>query len=276
MTKKNWQWNQSDEKKLAMEVLAEIPRQIVEFYRCNNLNPIQIKEQNIKRSFNSQFVSNNDYFFNNKNFKITRSMSNKAPSRNQTGINFNQNIQTARNTYNNPINQISIKSNTNSINNENNNKLKNKPLSSTKRALQHLNQNNPNQNNQFEFSNNYTNNMLANANTFNIYNQSYSDSGGIYTQGNNINNNFNNNQTVPNISQSQGNYSNMPNPFHSNPMNNNNNSISHSYNNNSNNFSNNIINIYNNGNNSNNPQYSNITTYINNLPLHETKKLSKK
>ena len=267
---------QSDEKKLAMEVLAEIPRQIVEFYRCNNLNPIQIKEQNIKRSFNSQFVSNNDYFFNNKNFKITRSMSNKAPSRNQTGINFNQNIQTTRNTYNNPINQISIKSNTNSINNENNNKLKNKPLSSTKRALQHLNQNNPNQNNQFEFSNNYTNNMLANANTFNIYNQSYSDSGGIYTQGNNLNNNFNNNQTVPNISQSQGNYSNMPNPFHTNPMNNNNNSISHSYNNNSNNFSNNIINIYNNGNNSNNPQYSNITAYMNNLPLHETKKLSKK
>ena len=269
---------ENDEKKLAMEVLAEIPRQIVEFYRCNNLNPIQIKEQNIKRSCNSQFVSNNDYF-PNKNIKITKdTFANKRSSHNshQTRINYNQNIQTTRNTYNNPINQISIKSNANSINDNNNNKLKNKPLSSTKRALQYLNQNNPNKNNQYEFSNNYTNNMLANANTFNIYNQSYSDSGGIYTQANNINNNFNNNQNVPNISQSQGNYSNMPNPFHTNPMNNNNNSISHSYNNNSNNFSNNIINIYNNGNNSNNPQYSNITAYMNNLPLHETKKLSKK
>ena len=266
---------ESDEKKLAMEVLAEIPRQIVEFYRCNNLNPIQIKEQNIKRSFNSQFVSNNDYFFNNKNFKITRSMSNKVSSRksNQTGINFNQNIQTTRNTYNNPINQISIKSNANSIND--NNKLKNKPLSSTKIALQPLNQNNPNQNNQYEFSNNYTNNMLANANTFNNPNQGYSDRGGIYTQANNININFNNNQNVPHNSQSQRNLSNMPNPLNTNLMNNNQN-IGHSYNNNRNNFSNNIINIFNNGNNNNNPQYSNITTYMNNLPLHETKKVSKK
>ena len=254
---------ESDEKKLAMEVLAEIPRQIVEFYRCKNLNPIQIKEQNIKRSYNSQFVSNNSYF-NIKNFKITLPNKTSSHKSNQTGINYNQNIQTARNTYNNPINQIAIKSNVNS----------NKPLSTTKIALQPLNQNNPNQNNQYGFNNNYTNNMPTNANTFNN-NQSYSDSGDIYTQANNINNNFSNNQTVPYISQSHGNYSNMPNPFHTNPIYNNQNN-SHSYNNNSNNFSNNIINIYNNGNNSNNPQFNNITTYMNNLPLHETIKFSKK
>ena len=48
-------------KKLAMEVLAEIPRQIVEYYRLKNLNPIQIKEQVKKLSgleiFNVEYFS---------------------------------------------------------------------------------------------------------------------------------------------------------------------------------------------------------------------------
>ena len=39
----------NDVKKLSMEVLAEIPRQIVEYYRFKNLNPIQIKELKSKK-----------------------------------------------------------------------------------------------------------------------------------------------------------------------------------------------------------------------------------
>ena len=35
---------ENDAKKLSMEVLAEIPRQIIEYYQYRNLNPVQIKE----------------------------------------------------------------------------------------------------------------------------------------------------------------------------------------------------------------------------------------
>ena len=45
---------ENDEKKLSMEVLEEIPRQIVDYYTNNNLNPNKIKElisQNNKNEY---------------------------------------------------------------------------------------------------------------------------------------------------------------------------------------------------------------------------------
>ena len=267
---------ENNEKKLAMEVLAEIPRQIVEFYRCKNLNPLQIKELNKKISRKSQFVSNSDYF-SNKNIKITKNTFNNSRS---SDINYNQNIQTARNTYNN---QSTNNSNINSIRNNN---LENKTNSITHRVIQNIN-------------NIYTdNNMFINTNSSNNHNQGYSDRGDIYSQGNNINQN-NNSLTQRNYSDrgeiysqgninnhnnnsfSQRNYSNMANPFYMNGINNNENfSHSHSHNLNNiinNNFSNNnnnIINICNTNNIINNPHFND--SMFDKLPLHETIKLSKK
>ena len=62
----------NDEKKLAAEVLAEIPKQMVEYYKFKNLNPKQIQlliSQN--NQFNNSNYSQNNYTnnqFNNNNF----------------------------------------------------------------------------------------------------------------------------------------------------------------------------------------------------------------
>ena len=47
---------QNDEKKLAEEVLAEIPKQIVEYYKFKNLNPNQIQQLLYQ---NNQYNNNN-------------------------------------------------------------------------------------------------------------------------------------------------------------------------------------------------------------------------
>ena len=69
-----------DEKKLMMEVLGEIPRQIVEYYQFKNLNPIDlenIKSQNnnynyvANNNFQAHSVNNNgnNYYINNSTIK---------------------------------------------------------------------------------------------------------------------------------------------------------------------------------------------------------------
>ena len=69
-----------DEKKLMMEVLGEIPRQIVEYYQFKNLNPIDLenmKSQNnnnnyvANNNFQAHSVNNNgnNYYINNSNIK---------------------------------------------------------------------------------------------------------------------------------------------------------------------------------------------------------------
>ena len=55
---------QNDEKKLAEEVLAEIPKQIVEYYKFKNLNPNQIQQLLYQNNQNNQFNNNN---FNQNN-----------------------------------------------------------------------------------------------------------------------------------------------------------------------------------------------------------------
>ena len=120
----------NDPKKLAMEVLAEIPRQIVEYYRYKNLNPIKIKEEisknkNIPKYFeiHHNFVSNDEYF-PNPNIKVTKNtISNSNNTQNVTNFNYNynQNLSTENNTNYNQneqfSNHISDSQNMQSINN---------------------------------------------------------------------------------------------------------------------------------------------------------------
>ena len=64
-----------DPKKLAMEVLAEIPRQIVEYYRFKNLNPIQIKELAIK---NSKIINNNKSIKTSRDYDYNQGYSDRG------------------------------------------------------------------------------------------------------------------------------------------------------------------------------------------------------
>ena len=77
---------QNNEEKLAMEVLAEIPRQIVEFYQFKNLNPEQI-EYSLKKQKNiNNFNINIDNPFYNNNI-------------NNNNINTNNNINLFSNNF---------------------------------------------------------------------------------------------------------------------------------------------------------------------------------
>ena len=75
-----------DPKKLAMEVLAEIPRQIVEYYRFKNLNPIQIKELAIK---NSKIINNNKSIKTSRDYDYNQGYSDRGDIYSQ-GDNINE------------------------------------------------------------------------------------------------------------------------------------------------------------------------------------------
>ena len=66
----------NDEKALASEVLAEIPKQIVEYYKFKNLNPNQILQI---MAPNYQFNNNNSYQ-NNYNYDNNNVNNNEYPS----------------------------------------------------------------------------------------------------------------------------------------------------------------------------------------------------
>ena len=104
---------QNKEEELAMEVLAEIPRQIVEFYQYKNLNPekIENKMNNGKKNNSNEFNLNNE--INYKKIQITNNINNNS-------ININNNLQ-------NEFNNVDIlkKFDNNILNHINNNKKQN-------------------------------------------------------------------------------------------------------------------------------------------------------
>ena len=48
-----------DPKKLSMEVLAELPRQAIEYYQLKDINPVQIKAQLSSKNSNPGIINNN-------------------------------------------------------------------------------------------------------------------------------------------------------------------------------------------------------------------------
>ena len=280
----------NDLKKLSMEVLAEIPRQIVEYYRFKNLNPIQIKELVSKK-----LPENNESIIN---------ISENATNISNKNFNYNWNIQITNNDTLNKI--LQLPDNLNSLNDINNlnsiNNKNNRPNNNS------LNDNNPNnlkikvlskicyQNNKLRNNNNSINHKNKNRTNSKYdydYDQRYSECGDIDNQRNNINNNINKNlstslNTLGN--QTKKNYNIISNSLNVDSINskikknlieniqNKNNNTIHLFS--INNYSNNIINIYNSGRISNN--YNNISNEgsmikdfdFKKLPLHETKYVS--
>ena len=237
----------NDPKQLAMEVLAEIPRQIVEYYRSKDLNPIQIKEKTSKSQIipsNSLFIFNKDYF-SDKNNEIKKGNISKLKNEQSTNSNSNytQNIRDTNNS--NFINNINIhlNKNFNIINEQNSQINNNSQISTTQKIFEQIQQQVENKNNQ-----------LGKTKTFpkkNDNDPGYSDRGDIYSQRNNINNSKNYNKSLSqniNGSQTQRNLKYKANPFHQNQGNN----INQNLNNVMKNRDNNTINMNSINNSSNN------------------------
>ena len=276
---------QNDEEKLTMEVLAEIPRQMIEFYQYKNLNPKQIeilakKPQVTNNNPNHNANINNNFTSRNQN---QNNIINNQP--NQNGIHYDNvrnypAISTMDNTRSNPHPQnlgnapppipssFDIRHINNISNNQNrisNNRNMNNNGFNTSR---HRNTNNNynlfnNTTNQIN-NNNYNNNYQHNNNAFN---SSFQQNSSYYTHRNYNNNsnqsqiqnnNRNNNQRYNNVLTSRNNY-NMN-------LNRNNNLINNNQN---------MNNFIQNNNNYQNVQNSNQID-LNNLPIYETIKLNKK
>ena len=131
-----------DPKKLSMEVLAELPRQAIEYYQLKDINPVQIKAQlsskNPKPVINSNPIndlsSNNSGYYNHSYYCL----SNKLPYNiNNLNNNSNNNNFKSDNNFSSNIKNIAIShrnfnynniipKNTNNKNNQENNILNKK------------------------------------------------------------------------------------------------------------------------------------------------------
>ena len=159
---------ENDAKKLSMEVLAEIPRQILEFYQFKKLDPPKL--QNLM-SYHSQMKSNNNY--NNK-----------------SNINYNNPYQKNNNNNQMPANNININNTMNNNNDyfyqnfRNPNSSKNKPninpVNNQGYQRSNTQRNNYNHHAQYTYPDNVRNNN-NNINNNNI---------GVNNNNININNNF--------------------------------------------------------------------------------------
>ena len=111
---------QNDAKKLSMEVLAEIPRQIVEYYQFKNLNPEQIKI--LTASNKNQIINNNNNNYNyniNYNNQMRNNNANKIYTNNGNNFYQNNNNNNHNNNYYNNINNQNYKKNNSNNNNKN-------------------------------------------------------------------------------------------------------------------------------------------------------------
>ena len=248
----------NDEKLLSMEVLAEIPRQMIEFYQFNNLDPDTIRKL-IQQNKNINPGNNNNNFGGGNNNNGGGNNNNFGGGNN----NFN-NYNSYQNTGNYPYQNFSPQ---NSLPNYNNN-----------------NNNNFNKNNNFnqQGNNNYPmfydntrqNQNNKNANKGNMTHRNYQSNINIQNVPNYQNNN--NNYNKNNLNTNRANY----NRNNSLPNNNNSNMINiNIYNNNMvynnstiNNFPNNNK-INNNNNNKSNPICNN-SQYLSNNNFNGNSNLS--
>ena len=292
---------ENDLEKLTMEVLAEIPRQMSEYYQFKNLNPKQISilaktNQGNNNNGNNNGNNNNGNTNNpnaNANINIISRNQNfiiNQPNQNQNGL-----------LYDNVRNQFGSLTLDNTRNNPYPQKINNAPPPppSTLNEIKHIN----NINNIPKTSRNYNNNRNINNNGFNTSRNNYNINSSRMNQFNNtsnqINNSYHSNNNKNKVNKSFqdnnsyypkrnfNNNNNMPNQFN---INNNNRNNQQSYNNNlndGNNFNLNlggntnvIINNYNMINNSQNgfnyPPLNFNQIDLNNLPIFETIKLNQK
>ena len=218
----------NDPDKLAMEVLAEIPRQIVEFYQFKNLNPKKIGQitKNGISTNNSSFPYSSSYYesaYNinyNHNPNNSNSTLNIHPSNNTNNEYYPNNQSSSGTNYlPNTINQYS--SNNNYMLNEKKDSKIKKNNNKQKKSYKFIDnkdyfsiQNQPSENsiNTSSIINNNVNiQNNNNNNSFTIENNNNNYQNGYITFGNNYNEN--NIQTSSN-NNIQGSISNQPNPFY--------------------------------------------------------------
>ena len=144
-------------KKLAMEVLAEIPRQIVEYYRFKNLNPIQINaniythHRQISAPLKGHVGKKSPGTNQNNGFQLNS-------NNNQIANNTQSNHNRIHNPHNNSYNPNLNNNNNNNYNPNLNNNINNNP---------NLNNNNPNLNNNNGINDNNPNNSQSSINIVN-------------------------------------------------------------------------------------------------------------
>ena len=119
---------QNNAQQLTMEVLAEIPRQIVEYFQFKNLNPDKIKNLIFQKSqmkasnYNSNIKYNNipniNNIYNNQNQNRTGQNNNNYQNYNQNNCYTQRNYNYNKNKYDMNINQTNKN---NYIHNQNNN-----------------------------------------------------------------------------------------------------------------------------------------------------------
>ena len=179
---------ENNEKKLALEVLEEIPRQIVEYYSMNDYTPEKVKQS---ASIFCSNLSVNDNNNNNNYPSLSQIDQNNGLNENNNNVDESINFCDDQNYYSN--NQISNLNN--QFSNINNNYISNNKV---------YGQNNNNFGNHNE--NPYMNNIINNDNTNNNYTPG---SNSIYGD-NNYNNNNNNNYYYNNNNNQKNYYVNKP------------------------------------------------------------------
>ena len=213
---------QNDEKKLAMEVLAEIPRQMIEYFQFKDLNPEiirnkksgnvnQIYYDNVRQGQNNNNINtarnypgNNNYYPNNNNVvnsiykqssQINNNQNNYCLS--QRGNRYNPNFNYQNNNYPNNINNYGNNNaypktsrNSNQFQSNNNIIVDNPNYYSKNNNYPGLSS--INNNNYSNINNNNPNNIINNKNN------NYSNINNISVGINNINLGNNNNNIQPN------------------------------------------------------------------------------
>jgi hypothetical protein len=293
----------NDEKILSMEVLAEIPRQMIEYYQFKNLDPDTIRQLIQKnKKINVQGNNNNNYGGfnnnngggnnnfgggNNNNFKNYNNFQNTGNSPNQNYIPQNSfpNYNSNNNNNNNNINKhnnFNQQGNNNypmfydNIRQNQNNNVNKGNMTHRNYQSKISNQNVPsyqNNNNNYKGNNlntsrsNYNKNVVINNNNSNMINLNIYNNNMAYNNSS-INNLHNNNMKNNNINNNKGNQLCNNSEYLSNNNFNCNNNLMNNNNMNNNNMNNNNMNN-NNMNNSriNNNNNNNINNNNNsNLP----------
>ena len=266
----------NDANKLSMEVLAEIPRQMIEFYQFKNLDPNTIRnliqQQNNKNNIGNNY--NNNYPNNGYNQNQNQNQNFFPQNSNYNNNNYNNNNfnQQGNNSY--PLFYDNTRQKQNNNKNGGNMTHRNYQSNILNQNVQNYQNNNNFNRNNLNTNRNYPNKYNNNIRNSNMPNNNYNNNNMLNNSKNRhsnpictndeylSNNNFNGNSNLSN------NNSNMMNINNKNNKNNNSNGI------NNNNNNNNNINIKNNS----EIPFEQIQNKINldDLPLDQTLYLNKK
>ena len=175
---------ENDEKKLAMEVLAEIPRQLVEYYKFNSLDPEKLNNlrKRTKKICNNNPLNNN-IINNNSNFNRINNNNNNNNYNHLNGINdINHNIINNFSNNNSNFHNIKIINNIDNFNGIN----RSNDINHIFNGINSINNNNFNGinriNNNFNGINRINNNNFNGINNIKSRNENFVDNNSYYSK----------------------------------------------------------------------------------------------